>query len=108
VFLIIVFCIYRGLSFLDELHEGTMLHSRSVLPNETREWSTSCVKESKHECKVGLVCSNSTHYDDRLVSKNMLVDENGEFCNCWHNHLIDEWVPKLEAAMHKLETTRNQ
>eukprot|EP00977_Amphora_coffeiformis_P000189 scaffold54_cov158-Amphora_coffeaeformis.AAC.3 len=98
----------KGLSFIDEIHEGTMVHSRSVLPYETSEWSTSCVKESNHECKVGFVCPDSTRYDDRLVNKNMFVDEKGDFCNCWRSQHIDEWVPKLEASLRKLETPKNQ
>lgn len=85
-----------------------MLHARSVLPYETSEWREDCAKESRHECKVGFVCSDSTRYDDKLVNKNLFVTEKGEFCNCWRNHYIDEWVPKVEAAMRRLGLSENK
>lgn len=79
-----------------------MLHARSVLPYETVNWRTACVSESKENCKVGFACSDSTEYVDKLADKKLFVDEQGGYCNCWRNHHIEKWLPKLEAALQKL------
>lgn len=92
----------RGLSFLNELTEGTMLHARSTLPYETANWRTACVMESKEKCRVGFGCSDNTTYTDKLVDKNMFLDEQGKYCNCWRNHHVEDWVPKLENALLEL------
>ena len=92
----------RALSFLNEITEGTMLHARSTLPHETTGWKTACTKESKDKCRVGFACSDSTTYTDKLVDTNMFVDDQGGYCNCWRNHHIEGWVPKLEEALQEL------
>ena len=92
----------RGLSFFNELTEATMIHTRSVLPYETADWRTACTSESEKYCKVGIACSDSTVYVDKLVDKNMFVDEQGKYCNCWRNHHVERWIPKLKAALRKL------
>ena len=97
-----MFVYYRGLSFFNELTEGTMLHARSVLPYETAKWRTACVSKSKDNCKVGIACSDSVEYVDKFVDKNLIVDEDGNYCNCWRNPHIEKWIPKLEAALQRL------
>ena len=79
-----------------------MLHARSVLPYETVNWQTACASQSKENCKVGIPCPDSTEYVDKLVDKNLFTDEKGSYCNCWRNHHVEKWIPRLEAALREL------
>ena len=96
-------CFCRGLSFFEELTEATMLHARSVLPYETANWRTACVSKSQENCKVGFACPDAAEYTDKLADKNLIVNEQGSYCNCWRNRHIEKWIPKLEAALQTLD-----
>lgn len=77
-----------------------MVHARSVLPHETANRATACKLMSEETCMVGIVCPNSTPYDDKQVDKNLFTDEKGNYCNCWINDDIENLiVPKLKSAM---------
>ena len=89
-----------GDAFLDELAEGVLVHTKSVLPYETMARNATCQLESKHPCAVGYVCPDSLPFDDKLHQKNVFHDDKGKYCNCWTNsHVEDYLVPKLEAAL---------
>ena len=85
--------------FLDELHEGMLIHTKSVLPYETMSRTTHCVN-GKKGCGVGRVCPESTPYDDGVHQQNPFKDENGDYCNCWINQNAEQyWIPQLEEAL---------
>jgi hypothetical protein len=94
-----------GDAFLDELTQGVLVHTKSVLPHETMTRNATCQLESKHVCAVGYACPDSLPFDDKLHQKNVFRDENGSFCNCWVNtHVEDFLVPRLEAALKSSPT----
>jgi hypothetical protein len=89
-----------GDAFLDELTQGVLVHTKSVMPHETMTRNATCWLGSKHVCQVGYTCPDSLPFDDKLHQKNVFHAENGSFCNCWVNrHLEDYLVPRLEAAL---------
>jgi len=60
----------------------------------------SCRLGSKLACPVGLVCPDTTPYDDQLLNKNAFKDDTGNYCNCWTNERLEvELLPKLERAL---------
>ena len=86
--------------FLDDLKEGVLVHTKSVLPHETMYRSSECKHASKFVCPVGLECPDSTVFVDKLHTKNLFQDEDGHYCNCWINHhLEDMLIPRLEAEL---------
>eukprot|EP00522_Entomoneis_paludosa_P000818 CAMPEP_0172469424 /NCGR_PEP_ID=MMETSP1065-20121228/63705_1 /TAXON_ID=265537 /ORGANISM="Amphiprora paludosa, Strain CCMP125" /LENGTH=150 /DNA_ID=CAMNT_0013227091 /DNA_START=159 /DNA_END=611 /DNA_ORIENTATION=+ len=88
--------------FLDELNEGSLSHTKSIVPHETMYRSSICKLESKQACPLGFVCPDSTAFIDKLHQKNVFTDDDGKFCNCWVNHhLEDTLIPKLEAELKK-------
>lgn len=95
----------KGLTFLNEFSEGTLLHARSILPHETIHWQTACATDSKEKCPVGIPCPHSTTYKDSLLDKNKFIDQNtGNYCNCWPNrHIQEYWLPKLKYALAELD-----
>jgi hypothetical protein len=100
---------HRGLSFLDELTEGIMLHTRSTLPHETVDWYKDCVVNSQEpSCKVGIPCFEdgaSTSLVHPFVDQNVLLNDTGQYsCNCWHNAQIEKFVPGLEKALQELSS----
>jgi len=93
----------RGLSFLDELKEGAMVHARSVFPHETVSRDTTCQLNATDTCLIGFACPASTPYDDKLLDKNLFVDEDGKYCNCWLNEHVEHWlIPRLEKAVREV------
>jgi len=86
--------------FLDELTEGVLIHTKSVLPHETSTRTATCHNASKHTCIMGHECPESTVFDDATHQKNLFHDENGRFCNCWVEPYVENyWIPKLEKAL---------
>jgi hypothetical protein len=95
-----------GDAFLDELTQGVLVHTKSVLPHETMTRSATCQLGSKHTCAVGYECPDSLPFDDKLHQKNVFHDDNGSFCNCWLNrHVEDYLLPRLEAALKSHSTS---
>jgi hypothetical protein len=95
-----------GGAFLDELTQGVLVHTKSVLPHETMTRSATCQLGSKHTCAVGYECPDSLPFDDKLHQKNVFHDDNGSFCNCWLNrHVEDYLLPRLEAALKSHSTS---
>ena len=70
--------------FLDELTEGQLIHTKSVLAHETQSRSKNCKLEAKGTCMIGHACPESTDFVDALHTKNVFRDDKGEFCNCWY------------------------
>jgi hypothetical protein len=85
---------------LDELTEGVLIHTKTVLPHETASRRTSCYNASKNVCVVGYACHNTTPFDDSVHTKNIFHDNNGIYCNCWVDEDIERyWIPLLEKAI---------
>lgn len=88
--------------FLDELTEGVLIHTKSVLPDETLTRTASCQNASKHVCTVGHVCPDPVDFDDENHQRNVFHDSNGKYCNCWvDSHVEHYWVPLLESELSK-------
>jgi hypothetical protein len=90
---------HRGISdqdwgdvFLDELTEGALIHAKSVLPHETRARSASCYYQSKRTCMIGIPCPDSTEFVDENHTKNVFVDQSGQYCNCWYVVDCIDWI----------------
>lgn len=98
----------KGIAYLDERNEATMMHTRSILPFETSNFERACVHGSKEDCKVGFECPSTTKFDDKLVGKNAFLDDNGNYCNCWRNSHVDKWIPLLDSALQMLHSWRPQ
>ncbi|GAX16239.1 hypothetical protein FisN_3Hh279 [Fistulifera solaris] len=90
-----------GDRFLDELNEGVLVHTKSVLPYETMTRSANCRSGKQYRgCGVGRVCPESTIFNDTIHQENLFVDESGSFCNCWINQKVEStWVKRLEEAL---------
>lgn len=53
-------------------------------------------------------CPDTTRYEDKLLDKNLFMDKNGLYCNCWVNNVIEKrLVPQLEEALAMI-TSANQ
>lgn len=86
--------------FLDELTQGVLVHTKSVLPHETMTRNVTCKLNARYACMVGHECPDTTEFVDALHQKNVFTDEAGNFCNCWVNkHLEKILIPKLETAL---------
>ena len=86
--------------FLDEVTEGTLIHTRSVLPHETQFISQECRSNSKSSCTVGHLCPDDTPFVDDLHKSNGFKDAEGKYCNCWRNAKIEDvYVPRLESLI---------
>jgi hypothetical protein len=80
-----------------------MLHARSVLPEETTNRDSACQLRSNETCLIGTACPDSTVYESKLGDENLLVDNEGSFCNCWINyHVENKLIPQLEREMERV------
>ena len=92
--------------FLDELTEGTLAHTKSVLPHESMYRSSVCKLESKLGCAIGYPCPAHVEFSDALHQKNVFHDDEGNYCNCWMNpHIEEVLAPKLKAALEEHQKT---
>mmetsp|Transcript_22047 Transcript_22047/g.25118 ORF Transcript_22047/g.25118 Transcript_22047/m.25118 type:complete len:201 (-) Transcript_22047:147-749(-) len=86
--------------FLDEINEGLLVHTRSVLPHESQYREQGCQTGSKYGCSLGYVCPDTTPFEDEKHKDNVFVDADGNYCNCWINHRVEDvYVPKLEFLL---------
>ena len=86
--------------FMNELTEGALVHARSVLPHETRRRSAECYANSKYTCMMGFLCDDEVEFVDELHQKNVFHNQDGGFCNCWRNPVVEDiLVPKLEGLL---------
>jgi hypothetical protein len=87
--------------FLNELTEGALVHTKSVLPHESRRRSAECYYKSKVGCSIGYVCDDSVQFEDALHTTNGFRNPgDGSYCNCWVNPIVDNvLVPELQARM---------
>ena len=84
----------RDVKVVDEIKEATMLHSKSVVWDQTRKWEKTC-KLNNPVCKVGFPFPDGKHRSDGV-----LKNDEGYTYNCFVNKRIENtWVPKLEAAL---------
>mmetsp|Transcript_22275 Transcript_22275/g.46144 ORF Transcript_22275/g.46144 Transcript_22275/m.46144 type:complete len:222 (+) Transcript_22275:2010-2675(+) len=88
-----------AVKIVDEEKEATMLHTKSVVWDQTKKWEKAC-KLNNPICKVGFPFPDGKDRSDGVVR-----NEDGYTCNCFVNKKIESvWVPKLEAALSiKLE-----
>lgn len=91
-----------GDKFLDELNEGILIHTKSVLPHETAARDAACRVDSRNSCQVGIVCPESTPFVDEEHKKNVFTDAKGNFCNCWINPNVEALIPRLEEEMRRV------
>ena len=88
----------RDVKVVDEIVEATMLHSKSVVWDQTRKWEKACKLNNPAGCKVGLPFPEGMHRSNNVG--NALKNEEGFTYNCFVNKKIEEkWVPKLEAVL---------
>lgn len=112
--------------FLDEINEGLLVHTRSVLPHESQYRKQGCQIGSKWGCALGkpgksfyffcsfliqsllsianicsgYVCPDSTPFVDEKHKDNAFVDDSGQYCNCWKNSKIEDlYAPNLELML---------
>ncbi len=87
--------------FMDEMTQGVLLHTRSVLPHETMTRSAECfLNATTNACPMGFLCEDNVEFVDELHKKNVFHNSDGSFCNCWRNKVIEEvLVPKLEKLL---------
>jgi len=86
--------------FLDEINEGLLVHTRSVLPHESQYREQGCQIGSKWGCALGYVCSDSTPFVDEKHQDNTFIDGEGNYCNCWKNSKVEDiYAPKLERVL---------
>jgi len=96
-----------GDTFLDELEEGCLSHTKSIVPHETMYRSSICKLESNQACPLGYQCPDSTEFVDKLHQKNVFTDQEGNYCNCWINHhLEDTLIPLMEEELQLSEKSR--
>ena len=88
----------RDVKVVDEIEEATMLHSKSVVWDQTRKWEKACKLNNPAGCKVGFPFPEGMHRSNNVG--NALKNEEGFTYNCFVNTKIEEkWVPKLEAVL---------
>lgn len=97
----------RGDEFLDDLTEGLLIHTKSILPHETMTSSATCQLGSKHQCPIGYVCPETTLFVDEDHQKNVFRDASGHFCNCWVQEHVDQvLIPLLERNLYRLRASQ--
>ena len=88
--------------FGDEVHEGLMLHSKSVARQDTAGWKINC-KEGEQgfdHCRIGFPWPE----DDF----NSTFDENGWEYNCYVNPRIENyWAPMVKARLVDMGFMKN-
>jgi hypothetical protein len=88
--------------FLDDLTEGILIHTKSVLPHETMTRTTACQLGSKQVCSVGFICPATTPFVDADHQKNVFRDASGGYCNCWVQEHVDRvLIPLLERSLRE-------
>lgn len=88
--------------FVDELREGTLVHTKSVLPHETMYRSSICQLNSTSSCALGFACPSHVEFLDEAHQKNIFQNDQGKYCNCWVNSRVEEvFAPKLKAALEE-------
>lgn len=98
--------------FVDELNEGVLVHTRSVMPRETMFRSTICqVNFKRTNCLLGYECPESVEWMDDMgrakgsrtkTNMNQHHDEDGNFCSCWVNsHVENYWIPRLQQGLQE-------
>jgi hypothetical protein len=85
---------------LDEMTEGVLIHTKTVLPHETSSRTSSCYTNSTKVCMLGYTCDSATKFDDEAHTKNVFQDSKGNFCNCWVDESVETyWIPLLDQAL---------
>jgi hypothetical protein len=93
--------------FLDELKQGTLVHTKSILPHETMYRSSVCRLNTTLGCSLGFECPAHVEFSDELHKKNLFQDDDGKYCNCWANPRVEElFAPKLKLSLEEHERKR--
>lgn len=89
--------------FVDEINEGVLAHTKSIVPEEAVPREARCKPKLHPGCNVGIPCPDDLPFDDKTHQDGFL-DHDGNYCNCWVNRRVENvWLPKLEAALQELE-----
>ncbi|KAI2510193.1 glycosyltransferase [Fragilaria crotonensis] len=93
--------------FLDELHQGRLVHARSVLPHESQYRDQGCKTGSPYGCDMGYLCPDTTPFVDEKHKENAFVDAEGRYCNCWKNDKVeDRYIPQLNSMVKRHMTNQ--
>jgi len=89
----------KHVKFIDEEKEGLMLHTKSVVKDQTKYFERNC-KSTKPaamgQCKLGFPWPNG------VVSSENVQDTNGNVYNCFVDERIENvWIPKFKAELKK-------
>jgi hypothetical protein len=88
--------------FLDEVTQGTLVHTKTVLPHETMYRGSLCQLNSTLACALGFECPAHVEFSDQDHQKNIFQNDEGEYCNCWINPRVEHvFAPKLKAALEE-------
>ena len=87
----------------DESKEALMLHSKSVVESQTKNYEFSCRStQFNDECKLGFP------WPDGEVSSTEKKNSEGYLYNCFLDEKIETyWVPRLNEAMKLTNNTLN-
>mmetsp|Transcript_10201 Transcript_10201/g.21894 ORF Transcript_10201/g.21894 Transcript_10201/m.21894 type:complete len:930 (-) Transcript_10201:193-2982(-) len=88
----------------DEINQAVMLHSKTTVPEYTKDWKRRCAVDFKpghsENCRVGFPWPRN---DDKSTVK---ATSDGFGYNCYQNEKLNEvWLPKLRSAMERRQST---
>lgn len=85
----------KHVRFSDEENEALMLHTKSVVEDQTRRYTRTCKDINQHtQCKLGFPWPNGE------VSLTHTTNKEGFFYNCFIDDKIETyWVPRLRDEM---------
>mmetsp|Transcript_2619 Transcript_2619/g.4592 ORF Transcript_2619/g.4592 Transcript_2619/m.4592 type:complete len:165 (-) Transcript_2619:1445-1939(-) len=93
---------------VNELTEGFLLHTKTTGPEMTSKWREKCLLKGNGTtknsfCKVGIASPTTVLGDEAnvIMPRGDDTEPSNTFeSNCYrHSRIINEWIPKLEAAL---------
>mmetsp|Transcript_2659 Transcript_2659/g.3081 ORF Transcript_2659/g.3081 Transcript_2659/m.3081 type:complete len:825 (-) Transcript_2659:150-2624(-) len=90
----------------DEAEQAFMLHSKSRVKRNTKDWHKQCRNlRYKQGCWLGFPFPKGVLSEEGLTQKDKL-EERGFVYNCYASEKIDDfWIPRLEEAMTRRKVT---
>ena len=89
----------KHVRFIDEENEGLMLHTKSVVRDQTRDYIKTCksiLKKENDRCKLGFP------WPDGEVTTEIVSNKDGYLYNCFVDETIEDyWVPKFYEEVKK-------
>lgn len=91
----------KRVRFADEITEGTMLHTKSFVTQETNNWSGGCTRK-KGTCKLGIPFPPDVEPTNEEEIIKVKYGDSNLIANCYPHVEIDNiWVPKLTKAVEE-------